>query len=290
VVCACIDIGSNTTRLLVAECVGGGLRELAEERVFTRLGAGVRTRGAVAPEKLDELVATVAAQADRARALGAREIRAVGTAALRCASNRDELCAAVAAGAGVEVVVLGGEEEARLAFRGATRELDPSCRDLVGVVDVGGGSSELVIGTPCDGVAWTASLAVGSGDLADAWLASDPPSAAELAAARACVRDTFAPVKPPRPARALAVGGSATSLRRVTGAVLDTGALGAALEALTAAPAADVAHRLDLDPRRARLLPAGIIVLEAAVACLGLPLTVAPGGLREGVLLEAAAR
>jgi exopolyphosphatase/guanosine-5'-triphosphate,3'-diphosphate pyrophosphatase len=212
VVCACIDIGSNTTRLLVAECVEGGLRELVQERAFTRLGAGLAARGAVAPEKLDELTATVAAQAERARALGAREVRVVGTAAVRSAANRDELCAAVAASAGVEVVVLDGEQEARLAFRGATRDLDPTSRDLIGVVDVGGGSSELVIGTPSDGVAWTASLPVGSGDLADACLVSDPPNAAELAAARARVREHFGTVEPPRPAHALAVGGSATSL------------------------------------------------------------------------------
>jgi exopolyphosphatase/guanosine-5'-triphosphate,3'-diphosphate pyrophosphatase len=288
VLCACVDIGSNTTRLLVAEPGPEGLREVLAQRSFTRLGRGAAADGTIAAAKLPEVGEVVAAQVQAARALGVDRLRVVATAAIRRAPNRGALLAAVRDRAGVDVEVLSAEEEARLAFAGATALLDPPPAGTVGVVDVGGGSSELVVGTMRDGVEWVVSLPVGSGVLADAFLHADPPDAGQLAALRAAAADAFAGIDAPRPAVAVAVGGSATSLRRLVGPVLDERSLGAALEAVVSDRAAAVARRFDLDAERVRLLPAGLAILEEAARAFGAPLTLALGGLREGVVLAEA--
>jgi exopolyphosphatase/guanosine-5'-triphosphate,3'-diphosphate pyrophosphatase len=288
VLCACVDIGSNTTRLLVAEPGPEGLREVLAQRSFTRLGRGVAADGTIAAAKLPEVGEVVAAQVQAARALGVDRLRVVATAVIRRAPNRGALLAAVRDRAGVDVEVLSAEEEARLAFAGATALLDPPPTGTVGVVDVGGGSSELVMGTVRDGVEWVVSLPVGSGVLADAFLHGDPPDARQLAALRSAAADAFAGIDAPRPEVAVAVGGSATSLRRLVGPVLDERSLGAALEAVVSDRAAAVARRFDLDAERVRLLPAGLAILEEAARAFGAPLTLALGGLREGVVLAEA--
>lgn len=284
--CACIDIGSNTTRLLVADRRAGALSEVLQSREFTRLGKGLDRDGRVAPAKIAEVAQVVAAQAAAARELGARSIRAVGTAALRRAQNGEEVRRAIGAAAGLAVEVLGEDEEARLAFVGATRTLGQPPSGLVGVVDVGGGSSELIVGTLAEGVRFSASFRVGSGDLSEAYIRSDPPSIAELEAVRAHVAGVFEGLEPPAPARALAVGGSATSLRRLVGAILEPETLARALRLLGTLPVAELARRFELDRRRVRLLPAGILVLEAASTVFDRPLQIARGGLREGILLD----
>ncbi len=286
-VCACIDIGTNTTRLLVAEPAAGGLRELLAQRVFTRVRRAQAADGTIGAAKLAELVDVVAAQARAARALGCATIHAVATAAIRDAPNRDELVAAVQRASGVELVVLDADEEARLAFYGATRTLADPPRGTVGVVDLGGGSTELAVGTLEGGVRWAASVPVGSGTLVDTHVRGDPPGAAELAALHEHAAGAFADLAPPRPDLALAVGGSATSLRRLCGARLDPAALRAALATATEGPCAQVAADHDLDPERVRLLPGALAVLEQAAAAFGAPLEVARGGLREGIILEA---
>src|SRR4051812_44579782 len=166
--CACVDIGSNTTRLLVAEPAprdGAALHVVCARRAFVRLpecAAG----GAVGAERAARLATVVAGQVALAREHGAARVRIVATAALRRAADRDEVVAAVARAAGLPVTVLDTDDEARLAFAGAlhAQELDPDA--VVGVADVGGGSSELIVGTPEAGVTWSASVATGSGVLA----------------------------------------------------------------------------------------------------------------------------
>jgi exopolyphosphatase / guanosine-5'-triphosphate,3'-diphosphate pyrophosphatase len=283
---ACIDIGSNTTRLLVADCDGGQLVEVHQERAFTHVRRGLNPEEKIDAEKIAEVVTVVAAQLATARGLGAADMRCVATAAVRQAANRDALLAAVRNACGLEVRVLSAEEEARLAFAGAARTLGYVPDGPLGVVDVGGGSCELVVGTAPDQVTWCASLDLGSGQLADECLRSDPPSADELARARARVREVLDAVKPPPAARVVAVGGSATSLRRIAGPLLDAAAFARVLELLSAARAAAVASRFALDADRVRLLPAGLLILEAAAERFDAPLEVARGGLREGLLLE----
>jgi exopolyphosphatase/guanosine-5'-triphosphate,3'-diphosphate pyrophosphatase len=138
-----------------------------------------------------------------------------------------------------------------------------------------------------DGVRWSASFAVGSGDLADRCLRSDPPSESELRDADDRVREALAGIDVPQPAEAVAVGGTATSLRLFAGGVLDSAAFGRSLRLLATERAAVIGARFGLDVERVRLLPAGLLILRAASELLGAPLQIGRGGLREGVLLEA---
>jgi exopolyphosphatase/guanosine-5'-triphosphate,3'-diphosphate pyrophosphatase len=284
---ACIDIGSNTTRLLVADCDAEELVEIHQERVFTHVGRALTPDGEIAADKIDEIVSVVAGQIQKARDLGVVDVLGVATAAVRRARNRDALVSALRESCGIELAILPGDEEARLAFTGAARTLGYAPSGALGVVDVGGGSCELVVGTAPDQVTWFASFELGSGELAHECLRSDPPTAAELDRARARVNEALDGVRPPRAAIVVAVGGSATSLRRIAGPVLDATAFGRVLALLSAEPAADVARRFALDADRVRLLPAGLLILQAASERFDAPLEIARGGLREGVLLEA---
>ena len=283
VLSACIDIGSNTTRLLVARATDGQLQEVMQQRAFTKLGAG---KGDVSPQKIEEVADAVATQVRLANECGCAQIRAVGTHAIRQAQNRKELLAAIAERSGIEVDVLTGDEEARYAFLGATHTLGHLPLGEVGVVDVGGGSTELVVGTMGDGVSWAESFRVGSGFLAEAYLRSDPPTAQELDRVRHHVAGVFEGLDAPQPRVAYAVGGSATSLRRLVGAVLDHETLLRGIRVLSSMPAAEVARSFELHLERVKLLPAGILLLDAAAEALRAPLQIAKGGLREGVLLE----
>jgi exopolyphosphatase/guanosine-5'-triphosphate,3'-diphosphate pyrophosphatase len=286
--CACIDIGSNTTRLLVADVVDGRLEPVLEVRAFTRLGQAIAAHGAIPPATVDALAEVVREQYATARTRGARRVRVVATAAIRMAANGADVGAMLGERIGAPVTIVPGEEEARLAFLGATRTLDVPPEGTIAVVDVGGLSTEIAVGTVAGGVVWARSYAVGSAVLS-AHCKGDPPSAADLATMRAVARAAFAGHAPPGAAdHAVAVGGSAASLPTIVGPVLDPPALERALAKLTAAPAATVARMHDLARERTQLLPAGILVLDAAGERIGRPLRIGRGGLREGVILELA--
>jgi exopolyphosphatase / guanosine-5'-triphosphate,3'-diphosphate pyrophosphatase len=287
---ACIDVGSNTTRLLVAELRAGSLREITSQRVFTRLGKALLAEGELPVEKIEECADVIAQQVEIARVLGVQALDVVGTAVVRDAPNRADLEAAVADIAGVPMRVVSGAEEARLAFVGAVATLPPGGDGHLVVVDVGGWSTEVVLGTRAAGVSWSESFRVGSGLLADVYLRSDPPGRTELAAVTAHISEVFAPLDLPRPDRAVAVGGSATSVRRMVGSELSREALERCLQLLAGSPCQEVAARIDLHPERVRLMPAGIAILHELSRRLDVELELGNGGLREGVVLELAAK
>jgi exopolyphosphatase/guanosine-5'-triphosphate,3'-diphosphate pyrophosphatase len=284
--CAAIDIGSNTTRVLVAEPVDGQLKKTMEQRAYTRINKAIDPEGTIAPEKIEEVCEVVATQVRLARELGAETIRAVATAAVREAANGEESARRIAAAAGVPVEILTEQEEGRLSFIGATKTLGHPVSGTVGVVDVGGGSTEVILGTVPGGVEAVRSWRVGSGVLADELIASDPPSAAEIRKVRDRIEDIFEGVEIERPAQAVAVGGSATSLRRLVGAVLEYETLERGIRVLCGDPAAEVARRFELDPQRVRILATGVLILEKVSELLGQPLQIGKGGLREGVILD----
>src|SRR5919107_1180019 len=163
--CGAIDIGSNTTRLLVAEPEEGQLRKVMEQRAYTRIGKGASKNGKITAEKIAEVADVVATQVRLAQELGAEVVKTVATAAIREAKNRDKVVKQIEEAAGVEVQVLSDEEEGRLAFIGATKSLGHPIEGTVAVVDVGGGSSEVIFGTVSGGVSEVRSWKVGSGSL-----------------------------------------------------------------------------------------------------------------------------
>ena len=123
--CAAIDIGSNTTRVLVAEPQDGQLRKVMEQRAYTRIDKASQHDGAIDQAKIDEVADVVATQVRLAQEVGAEAIRTVATAAIREAANRDEIIAEINRVANVDVDVLSEHEEGRLAFIGATKTLHP---------------------------------------------------------------------------------------------------------------------------------------------------------------------
>lgn len=285
-ICAAIDIGSNTTRVLVAEPQEGQLRKVMEQRAYTQIGADLKQDGSVSSEKAAEVAEVVATQVRLAQELGAEAVRTVATAAIRESDNRAEVVAEIERVAGVRVDVLSEQEEGRLAFIGATKTLGHPVPGDIGVVDVGGGSSEIVIGTVAEGARWVKSFKIGSGYLSDEFLRNDPPSASEIRKLRDHIDDFFTGINVPQPEQAVAVGGSATSLRTLVGSVLEYETLERGVRVLSGDPIAEVAKRFELDPRRVRLLPAGVLVLEKLSELLGQPLQIGKGGLREGVILN----
>jgi exopolyphosphatase/guanosine-5'-triphosphate,3'-diphosphate pyrophosphatase len=285
---ACIDIGSNTTRLLVADCTGPELVECRQERVFTQIGRSLDQSGAIPQAKLDEVVRTVAAQLAVAHELGATEIRCVATAGVRRASNGAVLAELISkACGGLNVEILTGAQEARLAFKGAAWAAQAIGATVIGVVDAGGGSSEMVVGSAPDDVQWWHSVQLGSGDVTARWLASDPVRPAELESAREQIRQAFDAARPPKVQRVIAVGGSATSLRILAGPMLDVTAFSFLFGAVQRLRTVELAARFEVDVQRARLLAGGLLILEAVSEAFGTPLELGGGGLREGLLLDA---
>ncbi len=291
---ACIDIGSNTTRLLVADCVDGDLRECRQERAFTLIGRSLDADGRIPVPKLNQVAVAVAAQLAIARELGAEQICCVATAGVRRAVNADQLVGLIAQACdGLETRILTSAEEARLAFTGAAWATGASPADarlagsILAVVDAGGGSCELAVGEWPNRVDWWESVPIGSGDVAAEWLRSDPPSADELAHAREQLRVSFAVLRPPPVQHVIAVGGSATSLLTVAGTAIDGDGFNRLFEQIGSYETDELARRFGMDVRRARLLAGGLLILEAVSELFGATLELGRGGLREGLLLTA---
>lgn len=284
--CAAIDIGSNTTRVLVAEPGDGQLQKIMEQRAYTRIREATNKKGKITDEKIAEVAEVVATQVRLANESGAEVIRPVATAAVREAPNRKDVVKAIKEAADIDVDVLSEQEEGRLAFIGATKTLGHPVEGKIAVVDVGGASSEVVLGTIAGGVESVRSWKIGSGTLADDLIENDPPSATEIRKIRDQIEDMFAEVEIDSPDQAVAVGGSATSLRKLVGAVLEYETLERGIRVLSGDPTAEVARRFELDPLRVRILPTGVLLLEKISELLGQPLQIGKGGLREGVILE----
>ena len=182
---AALDCGTNSLRLLVADIEGARLTDVVRRMEVVRLGAGVDRTGRLAPEALARTFAVLDEYAGQIRELGADAVRMVATSATRDASNRDEFVAGVKARLGTEPEVVTGEEEAALSFTGATRELhreNAFARPYL-VVDIGGGSTEFVLGDTSGPVA-AHSVDVGCVRLTERHLVDDPPTEGQIDAAR----------------------------------------------------------------------------------------------------------
>lgn len=284
--CAAIDIGSNTTRILVAEPADGQLKKVMEQRAYTRIGQARLADGSIPEEKVVELSEVVETQVRLARELGAETFRAVATAAVRDAPNGKETARAIEEAAGIPVAVISENEEGRLAFLGATKALGHPAEGRVAVVDVGGGSTEITVGTIEGGVEQVRSWPIGSGQLAEELISSDPPSAAEIRRIRDRIDEVFEGVQITRPEQAVAVGGSATSLRKIVGTRLEYETLERSIRVLSGDQAAEVGRQFELDPVRVRILPTGVLILEKISELLGQELQIGKGGIREGIVRD----
>lgn len=209
---AAIDVGTNSTRLLVAEELADGFRALERRLTITRLGEGVNQRRVLAPQALDR---TLRAIADYAAVCGEYEVsklRVTGTSAVRDAHNRDEFFEGVRKLTGTEPEMLSGEAEARATFLGALSDLTRG--EPVLLVDIGGGSTELISGR--DEPKRLVSLNVGCVRMLEKHLESDPPTTEELDALRAEVTEGLEDVKDdlavPAGARMIGVAGTVTTL------------------------------------------------------------------------------
>lgn len=209
---AAIDVGTNSTRLLVAEGLGDGFRSVERRMVITRLGQGVDSRRVLAPDALRRTLATIADYAATCGELGVQKLRVTGTSAVRDAHNREEFFEGVRHLTGTEAELLSGEAEAAATFLGALSDLKEPGHVLV--VDIGGGSTEFIVGR--DRPERLASVNIGCVRMFEKHLHSDPPAPEELEALREEVRGEFELVaddlEVPPGSRLIGVAGTVTQL------------------------------------------------------------------------------
>jgi exopolyphosphatase/guanosine-5'-triphosphate,3'-diphosphate pyrophosphatase len=285
---AAIDVGTNTTRLLVARAIDGRVKPLARGSAMTALGAGLRPGGRIGREGLDLVELTVRQMAAEARGLGADRLVVACTAPARTATNSDELLERLERASGVRPRVLSGPEEAALAFRGLVASGAP---DPLLAVDLGGGSLELS-GGQGGRLRWATSIPIGVRSLTERFAPADPPSIDLLEPMVNAVRELIEHVTTPTAGlfEAIAAGGSAVALAELAGGDrLDRNALVRAVERLAASPSEDLAEETGIEAARLRLCMAGAAALEEVRRAYQLEaLIVTRAGVREGLVLEAA--
>jgi exopolyphosphatase/guanosine-5'-triphosphate,3'-diphosphate pyrophosphatase len=264
---ASVDLGTNSTRVLVARPADGRLAILDRRNTITRLGQGVGSSGRLAPEAVDRTLACLRDYREILDHHGVERVRVAATSASRDAANRDELFDAVEALIGTRPELLSGEEEGRLSFRGATCELDPAIGPFL-VVDIGGGSSEFIVGT--DRVEGVMSVDVGCVRLTEKFILHDPPQAEELSA---CISLTDAYLDDV--VREIPAAAEARTLVGLAGTVTTVAAVEIGLETydrdrihhfhLTREAAEDVFRTLATEPRADRIHNPGLEEARADV-------------------------
>jgi exopolyphosphatase / guanosine-5'-triphosphate,3'-diphosphate pyrophosphatase len=279
-----IDVGSHTVRTLLACRDSDRIRPVLQEKAVIGLGAEVERLGHLSDKKIDEAASLVGEFARIARKAGAAHVETLVTAPGRQSANGDVLVHALIEASGAPVRVLTPDEEGRLAFSGAVHGMELE-GESVGVCDVGGGSTEIVVGSRSGEPAWVRSVDVGALRLTGRLLDRDPPSPKELALARLTVEQDFASLTPPLPKVGLAAGGTARALRKLVGDELGPSELQAAIGILREQRSSRVAKAHGIDRGRARTLIAGAFILEAVQCRLNVPLRVSRAGLREGAVL-----
>lgn len=290
VVGAAVDLGSNSVHLLVAVIAGHRLRSLADESAFLGLGAAVDGDGHLGPAARDGLVGTLVRYTDTAARLGAARVTLMGTEPLRRAADAARIVEAVGNATGVPLHVLSHEEEAYLTLIGVTHGRPVTHETLV--VDIGGGSSEFCFVGP-HSVARAAGLRIGSNRLTARFMTGDPPGDEEVAAMQLAADELMRAAPDARPREVVVVGGTASNLLKVTDAGtgdpdLDRARVAEALLNLSTQPAAGTSARYGVNPTRARLLPAGAVIVDALMRRYGVPrVRVSEAGMREGAILVA---
>jgi exopolyphosphatase / guanosine-5'-triphosphate,3'-diphosphate pyrophosphatase len=284
-----VDLGTNSTRLLVAEVDDGRVEEVARHTQITRLGEGVDERRKLLPLPIARVRNVLADYRRELEELGAERVLAIGTSAIRDAENGEAFLGEVEWSYGFATRLLSGSDEAQLTRRGVAngRELG----DDTLVLDVGGGSTELITARE------RTSLDVGSVRLTERHLHSDPPTDEELEAAARAVRDELPFLEPDG---AIGVAGTITTLaalelggydpHRVHGYRLSREGVGAQLDRLASLPLAQRRELAGLEPERAPVIVAGAVIVREVLDRYGLAgLEVSERDILHGAALEAAA-
>jgi exopolyphosphatase/guanosine-5'-triphosphate,3'-diphosphate pyrophosphatase len=288
VVGASVDVGSNSVHLLVAAIAGHRLEPIVDESVFLGLGSAVAQRGHLGAAARSELVETLVGYADAARRLGARNVTFIGTEPIRRAGDASRIVHEVGIASGAPMHVLSHEEEAYLTIIGVTEGLPVTHETLV--VDVGGGSSEFCVVDPTRAPR-AAGLQLGSARLTDRFVNHDPPTRTEVAAMRAAAIEAVRGAPDSSPSEIVAVGGTASNLLKVLPAAtldrtLTRERVAEILAILALEPAAIASERHRVKPIRARILPAGAVIVDAVMERYQVDrLRVSEAGIREGAIL-----
>jgi exopolyphosphatase / guanosine-5'-triphosphate,3'-diphosphate pyrophosphatase len=269
-----IDVGSNTTRLLVASAGPEGLVLLETQKLRLSLGEEIERHGAVSAVHVAAAAKAVRDMAASARGRSVASLDVFLTAPGRQATNSAELVAALSRAAGVRARVLTKEEEGTLAYRGAVLTASVSLPWRIAVCDIGGASTEIAVGRPGRDPDWVESVDLGSVRLT-----------ARAADMQAEAGEAFAHLDPPAVEAALVVGGSARAARRLVGAELGEAELTEAQQIVETTSPREVARRFGVDRARAEILTAGVILLAEVQRRLGVTLHVCSGGIREGAVL-----
>lgn len=300
---AVVDVGTNSTRLLVAEVRDGRIvRELERRTNVTRLGEGVDQTGRLSEQAMERVLATCASYREAINKHGAGRAVAVLTSAVRDADNGAALERVLRDNYGFEATTISGEREAHLTFLGATAARAPS--EPLMVLDIGGGSTEVVVGSG-GRVEFFVSTQIGSVRYTERYLRTDPPAQEELEACRAAVRDGLASAVPHdvrrRATEGIAVAGTPTSFAaidlelepydrdRVDGHRLSLERCEQILAELARKPVAERRTVRGLHPDRAPTIVAGGIILVEAIRLFGLTeIQVSEHDILDGAALEAA--
>jgi exopolyphosphatase / guanosine-5'-triphosphate,3'-diphosphate pyrophosphatase len=295
---AAIDVGTNSTRLLVAEEEPGGFRPLERRMTITRLGEGVDRRRVLGSEALQRTFATIADYAATCGEYGVQHLRVTGTSAVRDAHNRNEFFDGVRKLTGQDPEMLSGEEEARASFLGALSDLEPGPSLIV---DIGGGSTELIYGT--DRPEALLSMDIGCVRMYEKHLVSDPPAEAEVASLRAEVDGVIGDAKPrlnvPSGARLIGVAGTVTQLATLKAgvpvydpdithhSVMTHGDVRRLARRLTSLPYDGRRRLRGMDPGRADVIVAGANILLATMEAFDAPeVLVSERDILDGLVLQ----
>jgi exopolyphosphatase/guanosine-5'-triphosphate,3'-diphosphate pyrophosphatase len=304
---AAIDIGTVTTRLLVADVSETGVEEIARATDITHLGQDLTITGRLAPEAIARVRAVISRYADTIREFGVERVSAVATSASRDAINADELLDALRP-LGIEPRIIDGEEEARLSFSGAAWLVTG---DGLLVTDVGGGSTELIFGSSGEGengrrevsIEAMRSIDVGSRRITEMYLRGDPPTQSELDEARAYIMSAVRPFFDGLRSRArtmVSLAGAATTFSAIDMELVEYDPQAVHLSCLSGARLFDIVamlarlplarrrHVIGLHPERAAVIVGGGLVLETVMALAGLDSTlVSEHDILYGILLDA---
>jgi exopolyphosphatase / guanosine-5'-triphosphate,3'-diphosphate pyrophosphatase len=300
---AVVDIGTNSTRLLVADVADGRVQEVARRSTVTRLGRGVDTSAQLSTEAIEDVCFVVGNYIALYEDLGAERVTAIATSAVRDSSNAQMFLAELRERFALDARILNGDEEAGLTYAGASAEHEPGERMLV--VDIGGGSTELIVG---DGphVGFYASLQAGTVRHTERYLRTDPAEPGQLedlaADVRELIGDALEGAAIAQANEGIAVAGTPTSLaaidqrlepydpERVHGYRLSLNSIQHMLSELAAKPLAERLQVPGLQPGRAATIVAGVVILIQAMRAFGLTeIAVSEHDILWGAALETAA-